>query len=176
MGVYIASVSGSSWQFKQWPWYSRRAAARAVGVRRPLLRGRSSVRIDEHTANTSAKWCASRGQQLEEVSSQGSVRRGYISRHSLQPDYRAIPPAMQATGKASGPGPAHYRRVGAPTGRMTARPKSKQRKMVCAIEGWCLIVCKRLKGQPHGVQDAESEIHGVIRDKRVRSTTKSSGV
>ena len=33
---------------------------------------------------------------------------------------------MQATGKASGPGRApHYRRAGAPTGRMTARPTKR---------------------------------------------------
>lgn len=32
--------------------------------------------VDEHTANTSAKWCSSRGQQVEEVSVQGSVQSG----------------------------------------------------------------------------------------------------
>ena len=32
--------------------------------------------MDEHTANTSAKWCPFRGQELEEMSRQGSVRSG----------------------------------------------------------------------------------------------------
>ena len=45
------------------------------GVRRPLHRG-SSVWIEAHTVNTSAKWCSSRSQQLEEVSVQGSVQSG----------------------------------------------------------------------------------------------------
>ena len=32
--------------------------------------------MDDHTANTSVKWCRSRGQQLEEESSQGLVQSG----------------------------------------------------------------------------------------------------
>ena len=36
-----------------------------------------------------------------------------------------IPSAMQAATNASGPGHAHYQRVGAPTGRMTSRPTTK---------------------------------------------------
>ena len=55
---------------------SRRASTRAVGVSRPLHRGESSVLMDEQTANTSVQRCSSRGQQLGEVSSQGSVQSG----------------------------------------------------------------------------------------------------
>ena len=44
--------------------------------RRPIHRRGSLVRIDEYAANISAKWCSSRCQQLEEVSSQWSVPSG----------------------------------------------------------------------------------------------------
>ena len=37
-----------------------------------------------------------------------------------------IPSAMKASGTALGPGRAHGRRAGAPTGRMTALPTKKQ--------------------------------------------------
>ena len=78
-----------------------------------------------------------------------------------------MPSVMQATGMASVPGRAHYRRAGTPT---------KQANIVFAVDGLCLIICKGRKGRPHGVQSTESEIHGANRDKRVRSTTQSSGV
>ena len=55
---------------------SRRAAARAVIVRTPIHRRGSLVCIDEHAANISAKWCSSRCQQSEEVSSEVSVQPG----------------------------------------------------------------------------------------------------
>ena len=83
MGVFVAVQTMA-------PVFSEGSSA--SGVRRTLHRGGSSVWIDEHTANTSAKWCSPRGHQLEEVSVQGSVQpgidfetfinRGYISRHS----------------------------------------------------------------------------------------------
>ena len=91
----------------------------------------------------------------------GRCGRGYISRHSLQPDYCAIRSAMQATGKASGPDHAHQRRVGTPTGRMTARPTTKQ------------AMKERLKSQPHGVQDAERpRLRGHYRRVQTRPQTR----
>ena len=67
-----------------------------------------------------------------------------------------IPSSMQATRKAPGPGCAHYLQAGAPTGRMAAHPTEKQaKKTLFAVDDWYLIVCKRLKGQPHGVPSTE---------------------
>ena len=51
-----------------------KTAARAVGVSRLLHKWGSSVWMDEQTVNTTALWCSSRGQQLEEVPTQGSVQ------------------------------------------------------------------------------------------------------
>ena len=47
--------------------------------------------------------------------------------------------------------------------------------MVCACEGWYLIICKGLKGQPHGVQSAEGEVNCVNRDKRFGAQPKRPG-
>ena len=157
MGVYIASVSGSSWQFKQWPWYSRRAAARAVGVRRPLHRGGSSVWIDEHIANTSAKWCSSRGQQLEKVSSQGSVQSGidfetFITTGLLRDpvcragDWEGVRPWPRPLPAGRGPDGADGR---------TPDDEEGKEKTYFAVNGRCLIFHKSLESQPHGVQRAE---------------------
>ena len=63
---------------------------------------------------------------------------------------------MQATAKASDPGLAHYRRVGAPTGRMTARPHeevSKEKKSPLMAD--VFLFSWELKGQPQGVQSTE---------------------
>ena len=85
----------------------------------------------------------------------GRCSRGLIWRHSRQPDYCAIPSAMQATGKASCPGHAHYRRAGAPTRRITARRTKKAGKNKIVVNGRCLTLRESLKSQPHGVQRAE---------------------
>ena len=56
-------------------------------------------------------------------------------------DYGSNPSAEKATGTALGPGRAHERRAGAPTGRMTAFPSKKQvGRMLFAVGGRCLIV------------------------------------
>ena len=63
---------------------------------------------------------------------------------------------MLATGKASGPGHAHYRRVGALTGWMTARQTNKQaRKTVSPLMAGVFIFRERLKSHPNGIQDPE---------------------
>ena len=88
--------------------------------------------------------------------SKGRCSRGQISRHSSRLDYYANPSAMQATGKASGPGHAHYRRIGPPTGQMSARPTTKQaRRKTIAVNGRYLIIRKSLESQRHGIQRAE---------------------
>ena len=74
MVAYIARVKESlRSSSNNGPGFSEGRSASSV---RPLHSGGSSVRIDEHTANTSTKWYLSRGQQLEEASSQGSVQSG----------------------------------------------------------------------------------------------------
>ena len=90
---------------------------------------------------------------LRKCLSKGRCSRGQISRHSSRLDYYANPSAMQATGKASGPGQAHNQEVGAPTGRMTARPTTKQaRKNVFAVDGRCRIISENLESRPHCIQ------------------------
>ena len=65
-----------------------------------------------------------------------------------------IPSAMKASGTALGPGRAHGRRAGAPTGRMTALPTKKQaeKKFFFAVDDRCLIICQIAEGLPHLIQ------------------------
>ena len=82
--------------------------------------------MEKQTASTSAWWCSSRGQHLEEVSSQGSVQSGMDWLTCVKTELLRDPVYYVATGKASAPGRAHYRRAGAPTWWMTAHPTKKQ--------------------------------------------------
>ena len=53
---------------------------------------------------------------------------------------------MKATGTVLGPGRAHERRAGAPTGRMTAlRTKNQAEKSFFAVDGRCLVMCQGTK-------------------------------
>ena len=62
-----------------------------------------------------------------------------------QSDYCSTPSAIKASETALGPGRAHDRRAGAPTGRMTAHPtKKRQRKKKFAVDGRSFLPsCRR---------------------------------
>ena len=53
-----------------------------------------------------------------------------------------MPSAMKAFETALGPGRAHDRRAGAPTGRMTAHPTKKEakKKKIVAVDGRSFII------------------------------------
>ena len=55
----------------------------------------------------------------------GQAKGEMNNRWAWQLNDGSIPSATKATGTALGPGRAHDRRAGAPTGRMTALPSKK---------------------------------------------------
>ena len=65
----------------------------------------------------------------------------------------SIPSFTNTTGAALGPGCAHDRRAGSPTGRMTALPSKKQaEKKHFAVDGRCLIMRLVTKSPPYSIQ------------------------
>ena len=136
--------------------FYRSAAARAVGVSRPLHRVGSSIWMEEQTASTSAKWCSSTGQRLEEASSQGSMPSGIdlltimTARSLRDPDchsgnWGGVRPWSRPLMADQGPNVADDRALDEEAG--------KENKI--AVDGWCLNVCKGQKDQTHGVQGTE---------------------